>query len=131
RRVTADCGCVATIVKDALLPVVTTVASLGVMFAIMWRLDARLTLLSLAVVPAMIVVFRRYAGPMLERSYRHGEAEGQQYVVVEQTLSAIPVVQAFGREEDADRRYRATTGATVEAALSATSVQLQFKVLMG
>src|SRR4029453_6682241 len=98
-----------TIVKDALLPVLTTTVSLAVMFAIMWRLDPMLTLLSLAGVPCIVLLFRRYPEPMLERSHRQQEAEGEQYVVIEETLSAIPVVQAFAREDDADRRYRATT----------------------
>ena len=40
RRVTTDCGCVATIVKDALLPVLSPRWSAwSSMFAIMWRLD--------------------------------------------------------------------------------------------
>jgi ATP-binding cassette subfamily B protein/subfamily B ATP-binding cassette protein MsbA len=131
RRVTGDCGCVATIVKDALLPVLTSVVSLCVMFAIMWQLDASLTLLSLLVVPCMIAVFRRYAGPMMECSYQQHEVEGEVYDVVEQTLSAIPVVQAFGRERQAEQRFRGVTRRVVEAALALASVQMRFKVLMG
>jgi ATP-binding cassette subfamily B protein/subfamily B ATP-binding cassette protein MsbA len=131
RRVTADCGCVATIVKDALLPVLTSVVSLCVMFAIMWQLDASLTLLSLLVVPCMIAVFHRYAGPMLECSYRQQEVEGEVYDVVEQTLSAIPVVQTFGREGQAEQRFRGVTRRVIDAALALASVQLRFKVLMG
>src|SRR5262249_1324256 len=131
RRVTGDCGCVAAIVKDALLPVLTSAAGLAAMSVIMWRMDAALTLLSLAVVPYMVFVFRGYAKPMLERSYTQQETEGRMYAVVEQTLSAIPVVQAFCREGHADRCFRRTTREAVKAALAATDVQLQFKVLMG
>ena len=63
RRVTSDCSCVSTIVLGALLPVLTSVFTLGAMFAIMWRMNSTLTLLSLMVLPFMIVVFRRYAQP--------------------------------------------------------------------
>lgn len=131
RRVTSDCGCVAVIVRDALLPVISAVATLVVMFAILWQLDAALALLSLAVVPFMIFIFRRYAGPMLERSYEQHEIEGKTYEVVEQTLSAIPVVQAFGGERRAEQRFRAVCEESVQAALRTTAVQLRFKVLMG
>jgi ATP-binding cassette subfamily B protein/subfamily B ATP-binding cassette protein MsbA len=131
RRVAADCGCIASIVKDALLPVVVALASLGIMFAIMWGMDPLLTLLALAVLPCMIVVLWRYAGPMAETSYRQQEIEGGLYNVIEQTLSAIPVVQAFGREEEADRRFGATSEATVTAALAATNIGLRFKILLG
>jgi ATP-binding cassette subfamily B protein/subfamily B ATP-binding cassette protein MsbA len=131
RRVTTDCGCVGTIVHDALLPVLTSVAGLVVMFVILCRLDAPLALLSLVVVPYMVVIFRRYARPMLERSYQHQEAEGRLYTVTEQTLAAVPVVQAFGREEAADERFRGCARATLRAALATTDVELRFKVLMG
>src|SRR5262249_51067348 len=92
RRVSTDCGCVATIVRDALLPVLAAVASLGVMFAILWQIDAALTLLAMVVLPFMVLVFRRYAGPMMQRSYDQQQVESRLYDLVEQTLSAIPAV---------------------------------------
>ena len=45
------------------------------MFAIMWRMKSTLRLLSLTVLPFMLVVFRRYAQPMLERKYEQQEVE--------------------------------------------------------
>jgi ATP-binding cassette subfamily B protein/subfamily B ATP-binding cassette protein MsbA len=122
---------VATIVKDALLPVLTSTCSLVAMFVILWRLDWVLTLLALAVVPYLIWVLRRYARPMLERSHHQQEVEGQMYGVVEQTLSAVWVIQAFGREAAADRRFRQSTDDALKAALDTTAVQLWFKVLTG
>jgi ATP-binding cassette subfamily B protein/subfamily B ATP-binding cassette protein MsbA len=79
----------------------------------------------------MILALHRYSGPMQQRSYVQEETEGRQYDVIEQTLSAIPIVQAFGREEQADRRFRDATQAILKSTLSLTSVQLQFKVLIG
>jgi ATP-binding cassette subfamily B protein/subfamily B ATP-binding cassette protein MsbA len=131
RRVTTDCGSVATIVKDALLPSLVALVTLGAMFSIMWQLDSTLTLLALMVVPFLMLVFKLYAGPMEQRSYRRQEAEGRMYDVVEQTLSAVPVVQAFGGEKQADRRFRATTSQALDATLSATRAQFRFKVLVG
>src|ERR1043166_3294603 len=131
RRVTSDCTCVATIVKDALLPVLSSVISLGAMFAILWRIDHFLTALALLVVPYMMLVFKLYARPMLERSYEQQEIEARIYDVVEQTFSAMPVVQAFGREEFNDRRFKAANADTLAATLTLTNVQLQFKILIG
>ncbi|HEY2951650.1 MAG TPA: ABC transporter ATP-binding protein, partial [Verrucomicrobiae bacterium] len=131
RRVTADCACVSTIVKDALLPVASSALTLAAMFTIMWRIDRTLTLLALAIVPYMALVFRIYARPMLERSYLQQEVESRIYEIVEQTFSAIPAVQAFGREEINEQRFRWATGDTIAATLSATNVQVRFKVLIG
>ncbi|MDQ3814741.1 MAG: ABC transporter ATP-binding protein/permease [Armatimonadota bacterium] len=131
RRVTEDSHCIATIVSGALIPTLTAIISLAVMMRIMWSLDPTLTLLSLAVVPFMVQVFRRYAGPMLERSYEQQEVEGRLYGVIEQTLSAIPVVQAFEREEHEDRRFRANTADILHSTLATTAVQMRFGLLMG
>ncbi|HEY5345716.1 MAG TPA: ABC transporter ATP-binding protein, partial [Verrucomicrobiae bacterium] len=131
RRVTADCACISTIIKDALLPVVSSVVTVAAMFGILWRIDATLTLLALAVVPYMILIFYFYAHPMLKFSYAEQETEARIYEVVEQTLSAIPVVQSFCREELNDRRFALATSQTLAATFTLTKVQLRFKVLMG
>jgi ATP-binding cassette subfamily B protein len=128
-RVTTDCGCISTIVEDAFLPILTSTISLVVMFWIMWQINPQLTLLSLGVVPWMIWVLRRYITPMLERSCEQQEAEGRMYDVVEQTLTAIPIVQAFNREEDSSRRFRASTDAVVKTAVATTAVESRFGVL--
>ena len=131
RRVTADCSCISTIVKDALLPVFSSVVTLVAMFFVMWRIDASLTLLSIVVAPYMMIVFKLFAKRMFERSYAQQEAESRIYEVVEQTFSAMPVVQAFSRESANDERFRAVIGETVATTLGATRVQMQFKFLIG
>jgi ATP-binding cassette subfamily B protein/subfamily B ATP-binding cassette protein MsbA len=68
---------------------------------------------------------------MSERSYEQQEIEGRMYDVVERTLAAIPVVQAFGGEEEAERRFRQGGEDSVRAALATADVQLRFKILMG
>lgn len=130
RRVTSDCNCVSTIVLGALLPVLTSVFTLGAMFAIMWRMNSTLTLLSLTVLPFMIVVFRRYAQPMLERGYEQQEVEGRLYNLVEQTLSSIPVVQAYTREDENEHVFRACAENNVHALVATTTVQMKFKILI-
>ena len=101
------------------------------MFAILWRIDQTLTLLAIAVVPYLALVFRLYARPMMERSYQTQEIEGRIYSVIEQTFSAIPAVQSFGREEFNDQRLKQATGDTLAATLALTNTQLQFKILIG
>jgi ATP-binding cassette subfamily B protein/subfamily B ATP-binding cassette protein MsbA len=131
RRVTTDCMCVSTIVRDALLPLLSAAASLLAMFWILWRADATLTLLALAVVPCMALLFYFYAKPMMEYSYKQHDLEGEGYSIVEQTFSAMPVVQAFNREAENERRFRSNLDGTLAATIRASKIQLQFKFLMG
>ena len=66
-RVTIDPYCVQILVTSAILPVVQSVISLVIMFAIMWQIEPTLTLISLSVVPFQIVTIRFLAGPMRRR----------------------------------------------------------------
>jgi ATP-binding cassette subfamily B protein len=131
RRVTSDCSCISIILKDALIPTVSALISLVAVFGVMWKLDAKLTLLALAVVPYLALVLRAYARPMAERGYAQQELEGKIYDVVEQTFSAMPVVQAFGREQLNERRFAQTTRDALAATLANTKLQVQFTILVG
>lgn len=128
RRVTVDSGCVSTIVNDAALPLLTAIVSLVAMFMVMWRIDATLTLLALSVVPLMLVGLVRYFKPMLDVSYQQQEVEGKIYSVVDETLNAMPVVQAYTAEPRADARFRKTADEVVDVSLDAAAVQLKFKI---
>ncbi len=131
RRVARDSACVASIVRAGLLPVFTSVLTLISMFAVLWALDQVLTLACLVVVPVLILILRRYAGPMAELSYQQQEAEGRLYAMVERTFSAMPVIHAFARHDETDAEFRAGSEASIVATLSTTRTQLTFKLLVG
>ncbi len=131
RRVTSDCSCISIILKDALIPAVSAVISLVTMFLFMWAMDPKLTLLALVVVPYLALVFSFYARRMAELGFAQQQVEGRIYDVVEQTFSAMPAVQAFGREELNQRQFAQTARETLFATLANTNVQLQFNILVG
>jgi ATP-binding cassette, subfamily B, bacterial len=131
KRVTVDTACVRDLTLSVVLPLFTSLVTLGVMFAIMWRLDPRLAVLAVAAAAPMAVLMKVFARPMAERTYRQQELEGEMMALAEQTLTAIPVVQAFAREEFEDGRFRALSGRTVAAYLRAVSSQLQFRIGTG
>jgi ATP-binding cassette, subfamily B, bacterial len=131
RRVTGDCAGIATLVGDALLPLVGAAASLAGIFCILWQIHWPLATLSLAVTPAMIWVFRRYSRPMADGSFQQQELEGRMYAIVEQTFSAIPIVQAFGRERLNQQWFARANQDALLATLALTRVQLWFKFGIG
>ena len=106
RRVLTDSAAVATIAKDALLPAISSLLTLVAMFIVLVRIDWHLTLVALIVVPYLVFVLKTFAGPMMQSSYQQQEIEGQIYASLEQTLSAIPVIHAFTREDLADELFR-------------------------
>jgi ATP-binding cassette subfamily B protein/subfamily B ATP-binding cassette protein MsbA len=126
--VTSDCGCVRQLVIDVVLPLFTSLASLAAMFTIMWRLDRSLSLFALLVVPPLAFCFKRFKGPMTENSYQESRVQGEMMTMAERTLSALPVVQAYGREPDGDRMFSDLTRRAGKASLRTLSSQLRFQV---
>jgi len=130
-RVTGDSYCVSTFVTDALVPAVQALAMLGAMFFVMWTLEPTLALVALGVVPFLAVVIRFMAEPMKDRSREQRDLEGHMVSVVEQTLSAVPAVQAFTRETVEQQRFRHYADRTVVAYLRATLAGIWFEVVSG
>jgi ATP-binding cassette subfamily B protein/subfamily B ATP-binding cassette protein MsbA len=131
KRVTIDTAAVKELILSVLIPLVMSLVTLAVMFAVMWRIDRWLAVLALAAAVPMAILIKLFAKPMADRSYAQQELEGEMLALAEQTLTAIPVVQAFAREEFEDRRFRALSARTVAAYLRAVGSQLQFKVATG
>ncbi len=131
RRVTSDSGCVNQLVIGALAPMIHALFSLITMFLVMWHMDAPLSVLAIMAAPPLGLLIRFFARPMAERTYDQQQMEGQMMALTEQTLSSLPVVQAFGREEDEERRFRVLSARTLQAYLRAVVAQLQFKVGVG
>jgi ATP-binding cassette subfamily B protein/subfamily B ATP-binding cassette protein MsbA len=130
-RVTGDPSCVPLIVLDALLPLLQSFVMLITMFLIMWRLQPTMTLVSLAVVPFLVVSIRIFSDAMTSRTRVRRDLEGSMMSVVEQTLSSIPVVQAFAREDLEHKRFRRYADETVVAYKRATFSSIWFSLFVG
>jgi ATP-binding cassette subfamily B protein/subfamily B ATP-binding cassette protein MsbA len=130
-RVTGDSYCVSTLVTDALVPAIQALVMLGAMFFVMWSLAPTLTLVALGVLPFLVIVIRFLAEPMKDRSREQRDLEGKMISVVEQTLGAVPAVQAFTRESIEEQRFRHYADRTVIAYLRSTLAGIWFEVFAG
>ncbi|HEX9819803.1 MAG TPA: ABC transporter ATP-binding protein [Methylomirabilota bacterium] len=130
-RVTGDSYAVQMLVNGALLPLLGSALTLGSMFLIMWRLEPTLTLVALAVVPFLALAIRAFGAPMRERARERLDHEGLMVASVQQTLAAIPVVQAFAREAREHERFRRQAGATVRAYERQSLADMWFKLVVG
>jgi ATP-binding cassette subfamily B protein/subfamily B ATP-binding cassette protein MsbA len=130
-RVTGDTGCVQLFLTGTCLPLLQAVLTLGSMFVIMWRLEPTLTLLTVAVAPFLAVLLRLFGRPMKRRSRFRRDLEGRLMSLVAQALSAIPVVQAYNREELEEDRFRRCAEDTVAAYRRSVLADMWFKLLVG
>jgi len=104
-RITYDTFSVQTIAMNGLFPVLSSLALLAGMFAVMVKMDAELTLVALAVVPMLFGLIASISG-RIERVAGGARAkESRLYTVAHRALSAIHVVQAFTREPELHREF--------------------------
>jgi ATP-binding cassette, subfamily B, bacterial len=126
-RVTDDTECLPTLINGAVLPTITSVVMLIILFGIMWQLDAQLALIALLVALPMGLLMRVFGSRMTARAYEQQQSEGAMWSMAEQTLVSLPLVQAFGREGHEIRRFHNVAGRTIDAYLRNLVAELQFK----
>jgi ATP-binding cassette, subfamily B, bacterial len=130
-RVTGDPYAAHLLVNSALLPLLGAGATLAAMFVIMWRLEPTLTLLAVGVAPLLGVAIHVFGRPMRERARERLDLEGTLIAGVQQTLAAIPAVQAFTREELEHARFRHQASETLRAYQRQTRADMWFKLVVG
>jgi ATP-binding cassette, subfamily B, bacterial len=121
-RITGDSWCAYKVVDTLLFtPKYAVVTILG-MVVVMAQMDIGLTLLALAVAPVM-AGSSFVLGPSLRRAARvRREVESRIQALVQQTLSGIPVVQAFAQEEREQKRFEECTRDAVRSQRRGTLV---------
>jgi ABC-type multidrug transport system, ATPase and permease components len=130
-RVSTDSYGIQTLITGAMLPLLQSLISLIAMFSIMWNLHSTMTLLSLSVVPFLWLTITLFKKSMKDRTRERRDLEGQMMNVVQQTLSAMPAVQAFTREEYEHSRFRRYADKTVTAYEKSTQSSMWFKLFVG
>src|SRR5262249_9265622 len=130
-RVTGDPYCVHTLLNAVAIPGLQSLLTLGSMFAIMWSLEPTMTLLSLAVVPFLVLAIWTFGSPMRDRGRTRRDLEGRLMSGVQEVLGAIPVVEAYPREEREHARFRSFADETVAAYARATAAEMWFKLAVG
>ena len=128
KRVTTDASCLRDLMMAVFLPALSALASLIVILGIMWRIDSLLALIAIAAAPCIVFAIRLFARPMEQRTWEQLELQGQLMSAAEQTLTALPIVRAFGREEIEDQRFAELCRRSDKAYLSALKAQLHFKI---
>jgi len=104
-RLTGDVYCVYNLAQNLLIAPGHNFLTLTTVGFVAWRLDRTLALITLLIAP-MQVGATFFFGPRLKlRAEQNRKAESSLLTFVHQTLTAIPLVQAFGTEERNKRHF--------------------------
>ena len=104
-RLTVDTYCVYTLTDALLVSPVKQVFILLSIGIVAWKLEPRLTLLSLAVAPLMAGSTLFFGARLKRRTKLNREAQSRLLSFIHQTLTAIPVVQAFSTENHNSKQF--------------------------
>ncbi|HTM04481.1 MAG TPA: ABC transporter ATP-binding protein [Vicinamibacterales bacterium] len=119
-RLEADAYCVHDLVMGGVFPLATSVATLAAMFAILYRMDRSLALLSLTVIPFLYACLRYYSKRMVDRAEHVKELESKLVERLYEILSSIKIVKGFAREPHELQRFNSAGSETMTARLKFT-----------
>jgi ATP-binding cassette subfamily B protein/subfamily B ATP-binding cassette protein MsbA len=122
-RVTADTYAIQSLTMNGVYPIVTAVVLLAGMFYVMIKIDWQLTLLSLAVCPALIVSILVMSRRITEAAMLARRQESEVYSVVQRAMSAIRIIQAFTKEEEEHRKFMSASDQSLGASLRLYTLQ--------
>jgi ATP-binding cassette, subfamily B, bacterial len=130
-RVDVDAYAIENLATGGVFPLLTSTATLLVMFVVLVRLDVTVALLSLTVVPFLFLSLRYYATTLSVEEERVKEKESHLIQLLYETFSAIRLVKSFAREPFEAARYAKAGDATMRARIAVTWQQALFGATVG
>src|SRR5579884_1744312 len=122
-RITADSFAVQTMIMNGALPILSAAILLAGMLLVLFPLDPLLTVLALTVVPVLFVLISLFNRKIVEVAGEVRERESRVYSLVQWTMAAIQLVQAFTKEEEEHRRFMGASRESLNATLRLYSWQ--------
>jgi subfamily B ATP-binding cassette protein MsbA len=130
-RITSDVEAIQSFIVSDLLGLVIDVLTLGGMAAVMFYLNWRFTLIALSVAPLLFAVSFFYTRRSKKASRNVRRKESEIVSLLQEVLSAIGVVKAFGREDYEQQRLERESAESVHLALHARTLKAKLSPLVG
>jgi ATP-binding cassette subfamily B protein/subfamily B ATP-binding cassette protein MsbA len=130
-RLSGDTWSVYTVASDLLVGPIQNILTLGGVVLVAWQLDPRLTVVSLITAPVFAASVIWY-GPKLKRRAKQGrEISSNLASFVHQTVTSIPLVQAYGAEDRNQEYFESLVDDVVTVAQRGVLVSKSFNLVNG
>ncbi len=113
-----------TLFQQGWITSATATLSLVSMSVWMWLLNPPLTLVSLAIVPVLLLVMKRFGSRMTQRGTDAQQADSLVTSFVQQSIAALPLIQSYTREALEENAFTVRTSVAMEKRLSQHSWEL-------
>lgn len=114
-RIQYDTSAVQYIAIDGLIPFITASITLFSMLYIIFRIDARLAFVALAISPILFLITRLYRTNLRQQSRQVKKLESTALSVIQEVLTSLRVVKAFGQEEREQERFISHSSDSMQA----------------
>ena len=114
-RVTSDTLALQTLTMNCVFPAASALVLLLGMTVVMLHLDWSLTLLALAVCPALLLAIARLNARIARAAGLARERESEVFGVVQRAMASMKVIQAFTGEEAEHRRFTTASARSLVA----------------
>ncbi len=129
-RVAYDSQSIQTIYNRGFTSILGSVITLVGAFAVLFSMDWRLTLVSMAVLPLNVFAIHFFADRVRRQSTTIQERESAVYAVAQEGLSAVRMVHAFGREDFEVAQFRQEAHESLRANLALTFTSLNSALII-
>ena len=130
-RIQYDAPAIQYIMVNGVIPLVSAFVTLAGMIYVTMRLDRELALVSLGISPILVFITRKYGQPLRDRWKRLKKLDSSAMSVVQEVLSSVRVVMAFGTEEREHQRFVRQSANRLSEQLRLARLQGSFDVLVG
>jgi ATP-binding cassette, subfamily B, bacterial len=130
-RIQYDATATQQIAVDTIPSFITAVFTLGAMLYVSAKIDWQLALVALGISPVLLLASWRYRRRLRRQSRQVKKLESGAMSVVQEALSAVRVVQAFGREEHEEQRFVRRFREGMWARLRYTLVSSRYTLVVG
>ncbi len=122
-RLVGDAGSLRMLLIDGLFALLREGLLVVGTLVVMLIMDWRLALMAVAVMPAIGVMTSLFGVRLRRAARKQRQKEGELATSVHETMSAIPVIQAYGLEEEAAQAFTRANRKSAKAGLAATRIE--------
>jgi ATP-binding cassette, subfamily B, bacterial len=130
-RIQYDAPAIQWIAIDGIIPFVSAAVTLIGMFIVTAEIDLTLGLVALIVAPILLLAIRAYRRRLRDQWTDVKDLESDAMSVVQEGLSSIRVIKAFGQEEREHQRFLQKSGESTWALIRVTLVSGWFDLAIG
>jgi ATP-binding cassette subfamily B protein len=130
-RIQNDAAAIKYISIDGAIPFLTALISVAIMLYVTLRIDWQLALVALVVSPILYFLSRMYRLRLRKRSREVKRLESSIFAVVQEVLTAIRVVKAFGKEDNERDRFLGRSGDHLRARIHLALLESRYSLLVG